>query len=99
SALLSLKIPQYQQWNLTIQKAMKGNVLLEAAYVGNKGSHVSVANIQINSLPAQQITALGASAQTLVPNPFYGVITDPTSTLSLPTVARRQLLLPYPQYT
>ena len=35
----------------------------------------------------------------LVSNPFYGVITDPTSPLSLPTVARGQLLKPYPQYT
>jgi TonB dependent receptor len=32
-----------------------------------------------------------------VPNPFYGIIQ--TGALSSPTVARRQLLLPYPQYT
>jgi hypothetical protein len=99
SALLSLAIPQYQQWNFTVQKSLGSSVLLEAAYVGNKGSHVSVSNMQINNLPAAVITALGASAQTLVPNPFFGVIKDPTSSLSLPTVQRRQLLLPYPQYT
>ena len=34
-----------------------------------------------------------------VPNPFFGVVTNPTSTLSQPTVLRRQLLSPYPQYT
>ncbi len=99
SALLSLAVPQYSQWNFTIQKSVWSNVLLEAAYVGNKGSHISIANINIDSLTAAQITSLGASAQTLVPNPFYGVITDPTSILSLPTVTRGQLLLPYPQYT
>jgi hypothetical protein len=98
SALLSLSIPSYQQWNFTLERSLGHSVLLEAAYVGNKGSHVSVANIQLNALTAQQM-ALGAVTQQLVPNPFYGVITDPTSLLSLPTVARRQLLLPYPQYT
>ena len=67
--------------------------------MGNKGSHVSIANINIDNIPGAAITALGAGAQTLVPNPFYGIITDPTSTLSLATVARKQLLLPYPQYT
>jgi hypothetical protein len=99
SALLSLKIPQYQQWNATIQKSLGSSILLEAAYVGNKGSHVSTANINIDNLTAQQIASLGAGAQTLVPNPFYKIITDPTSTLSLPTVTQKQLLLPYPQYT
>jgi hypothetical protein len=34
-----------------------------------------------------------------VANPFYGVIQDTTSSLALPTVAYRQLLAPYPQYT
>jgi hypothetical protein len=99
SALLSLAVPQYQQWNFTIQKSVAGNLLLEAAYVGNKGSHASIANINIDSLTAAQMLALGAGAQTLVANPFYGIITDPTSSLSLATVARKQLLLPYPQYT
>ena len=99
SALLSLEVPQYQQWNFTIQKSIWSNMLLEAAYVGNKGSHASISNINIDSIPAAEMTALGAGAQTLVPNPFYGIITDPTSTLSLATVARKQLLLPYPQYT
>jgi hypothetical protein len=33
----------------------------------------------------------------LVPNPFFGVIR--TGALSQPTVTRRQLLLPFPQYT
>jgi hypothetical protein len=40
-------------------------------------------------------TALNA----LVPNPFYGIITDPKSRLSAPTVTENTLLRPYPQYT
>jgi hypothetical protein len=34
-----------------------------------------------------------------VPNPFYGIITDPKSKLSAPTVTLNSLLRPYPQYT
>ena len=33
-----------------------------------------------------------------VRNPFYGIITDPVSTLSARTVQRQYLLRPYPQY-
>ena len=35
----------------------------------------------------------------LVPNPFYGVITDPKSKLSAPTVTLNTLLRPFPQYS
>ena len=98
SALLSLKSGQYQQWNFTLQKSIRDSLLLEAAYVGNKGSHVSVSYLQLNVLTAAEL-ATGTYMQATVPNPFYGVITDPTSSLSKTTVARRQLYFPYPQYT
>jgi hypothetical protein len=34
-----------------------------------------------------------------VANPFFGIITDPSLTLSRQTVTRAQLLVPYPQYS
>jgi len=34
SALISLAVPQYQQWNFTLQKSLRGSLLLEAAYFG-----------------------------------------------------------------
>jgi hypothetical protein len=43
--------------------------------------------------------ALGPALLDLVDNPFYGIITDPTSDLSQPEVTRNQLLRPFPQYT
>ncbi len=98
SALLSLKSGQFQNWNFTLQKSLGKSLLLEAAYVGNKGSRMSVANISLNNLTAAQL-AQGSVQQQLVPNPFFGVITDQTSALSRSTVARRQLLLAYPQFT
>jgi hypothetical protein len=42
--------------------------------------------------------SLGPELLRVVPNPFFGIITNPTSSLSARTVEYRQLLRPYPQY-
>jgi len=99
SAFLGIQTGQFQQWNFNLQHELGHGWLIEGAYAGNKGSHLSSSNISLNVLSAQQMKDLGANAQTLVPNPFFGVITDTTSALSRSTVARRQLLFPYPQYS
>jgi hypothetical protein len=98
SAFLGVKSGQFQQWNFTIQREVARGWLLEGAYVGNKGSHTSIGNISLNVLSREQL-ALGAFTQELIANPFFGIINDPTSALSRSTVARRQLMFPYPQYT
>lgn len=36
--------PYIEQWNFTIQHQLKGNILLEAAYVGNGGRHIWLFN-------------------------------------------------------
>lgn len=97
----TLKTPYNQQWNLTLQKEFrKGSILLEAAYAGNKGTHLpyflpTAAELdQLNP----SLLSLGTALLALVPNPFYGIITTP-GILSQPTVQYGQLLRPYPQYT
>ncbi len=91
--------PVIQQWNFTLQREVAGNTVLEAGYIGSKGQHlIDGETITYNQLPASAF-ALGASLNDQVANPFYGIITNPTSTLSRSTVQRRQLLLPWPQYT
>ena len=35
---LHIKAPYVQQWNFTIQQEVKGGILLEAGYIGNKGT-------------------------------------------------------------
>lgn len=97
SGLLSLATPYFQQWNFSIQRSLGQNLIAEIAYTANKGTHVPYTNYNPNVLTQAQ-NALGAVNQQLVPNPFYGIITDPTSSLSLATVQRGQLLRPYPQY-
>ena len=103
-ALPSDNVPSYTQtWSAGFQRELPGSVLLGVNYVGTKGTHLYFNGAgDINHLgpwiekatPAQ-ITAL----QTYVPNPFYGLITDPTSTLSSSTITQQQLDLPFPQFT
>jgi hypothetical protein len=70
---------------------------MEIGYMGS--SNVALpAQIAFDQLRPEQL-ALGSQLTTTVPNPFYGYITDPTSSLSLPTVQYAQLLRPYPQFT
>jgi hypothetical protein len=98
SLILNFATPYFQQWNFSIQQSLGQSWLVQAAYAGGKGTRLSLPAINVNQLTADQM-ALGTANQQLVPNPFYGVITDPTSTLSLPTIQRGQLLRPFPQYT
>jgi hypothetical protein len=44
------------------------------------------------------LLAMGDRLRDQVPNPFFGIITNPSSPLSQRTVERRQLLRAYPQY-
>ena len=90
--------PNVWQWNVTVQQELPGRVLVEAAYVGNRGRELSLggeSGYTLNQLDPSYL-ALGSALNELVPNPFYGVIT--TGALSQPTVARGQLLRPYPQF-
>lgn len=83
-----------QQWNLNIQRQIAGNVLIEAAYAGNKGVRVPV-GINWNQLdPRYQ--SLGPALAESVPNPFFGIVRE--GGLAQRTVTRGQLLRPYPHY-
>ena len=85
-----------QQWNLNIQRELPWGIFADAAYAGSKGTHLPVGGYQINQLPDQYL-ALGSSLSQQVPNPFFGVVNQ--GTLQSRTVARGQLLRPYPQFT
>jgi hypothetical protein len=99
SVNISQITPYFQNWNFSIQQSIGSNLLIEASYAANKGSHLTMGSaINLNALTAQQF-ALGAINNALVPNPFFGVITDPTSSLSARQIAAGQLIRPYPQYT
>lgn len=89
-------IPYQANWSFDIQRQLPLNFVVTAAYVGNVGVHL-MTPIQLNQIPDSDL-ALGSKLLNVVPNPFYGVITDPSSTLSLSTVQYAQLLRPFPQF-
>lgn len=91
--------PGYHSWTFSIQRQLPGSNLLEVNYSATKGVHQYVPITSLQMLD-QMYWGLGRNAlNAMVPNPFYGVITDKKSSLSLPTTQLRQLLVAYPQYT
>jgi len=92
----SSRAPYAQQWNIDVQRQLPDGTLLDVAYAGSRGVHLPAHTQGLNQL-ADQYLALGTTLQDQVPNPFYGLIAS--GTLAAPTVARGQLLRPFPQYT
>ncbi|MDX1982047.1 MAG: TonB-dependent receptor [Bryobacteraceae bacterium] len=85
-----------QQWNFNVQRELPFGFFADAAYAGSKGTHLPVGGFQLNQLPDQHL-ALGAALSQQVPNPFFGIVNQ--GALQSRTVARGQLLRPYPQFT
>jgi hypothetical protein len=97
--------PQYQQWNFSIQREVPGHGVVEVNYSASKGTRLylgdtndGVANLN-NLNPAYW--GMGVDTLTsLVPNPFYGVITNPTATsYNQKTIELSLLLRAYPAYS
>jgi hypothetical protein len=86
-----------QQWNLSLQKTAGENWSFEAGYLGSKLTRLGVPDINLNQLTADQLR-LGAPLTQQVANPYSGEI-PPNTSLGTPTIARAQLLRPYPRFT
>ena len=87
--------PMNQMWTASIQRTVGRDLLLEVAYLGTRGEHLW-ANLAADAVNPSY-ASLGSQLNTLVPNPFYGKITN--GSLSAQTVRLSALLSPYPQYT
>src|SRR5262249_15002051 len=83
-------------WSFDVQREVIRNLVLTVGYAGNAGVRL-LSNVNINQLPDSAL-ALGTQLLATVPNPFGGVVTDPTSLLSRSTVQYGQLLRPYPHF-
>ena len=92
--------PQIQQWAFSVQRTLPSASLLELNYTGTKGTHLYFPDLENANRLHPVYWGIGRTElNRTVPNPFHGVITDPTTVLSAATVVYRQLLRPYPQYT
>ena len=108
------RTPYEQSWSLGIERELPGNVVINAEYIGKKGTDLPFSGSnQINPLgpwvenlpttvadPTQPCQTLSVPClNNYVNNPFAAVISDPNSTLSSPQVQYSQLLVPYPEFT
>jgi len=93
------KTPYVEQLSFGIQQQLPGGVLIEADYLANRGLQLvdgaALAGLPMNQLSPEHL-ALGSQLLQTVPNPFSGVIT--TGALAAPTIQRRFLLRPFPQF-
>ncbi len=94
-----------QRWNFAIQRQFPHRVLLETAYVGNRGTGLGVGE-EYNPIPAQYLSRSPVRDQAVidylsqsVTNPFFGLPEFAGSNLTARTVNRSQLLRPYPHFT
>jgi hypothetical protein len=96
--------PQMYSWNLSIQREVGWNSLIEVNYTGSRGVHLYSPYTSLS--PLDPMYWLGANApytraqlQAQVTNPFYGIITDPKATnLNGKTIQFYRLLRNMPQY-
>jgi len=88
-----------EQFSFDLQYQLSSHSIVEAGYTDVRGRKLMYGNPDLdpNQLPTQDL-ALGNALFNQVSNPFYGVITDPNSSLNGPTVYQYQLLEPYPEF-
>jgi Carboxypeptidase regulatory-like domain/TonB dependent receptor len=91
--------PYAQRWSFDVQRELPAGFLLDAAYVGNRGTKLPVAR-ELNYTPAQYLSTTGVRDQTTInflgaafANPFYGL-----NSVYGTTISRANLLKPYPEF-
>ena len=97
--------PYMQRWLLSVQRELPARVVIEVAYVGNRGTKLA-ANRQYSATPAEYLSRSPERDQATidflsqqVPNPFYGVPEVEGTFLASKTITRANLLKTYPQYS
>jgi len=87
-------VPYVSNWSFNIQRMITPTLLVEAGYVGSKITHLAQNRFYNQNNPL--LLPLGPALLDQVPNPYFGKIKS--GSLSFPTVQRRQLLRPFPQF-
>lgn len=97
--------PYMQRWSFSLQQEFPWRVLMEASYVGNRGTKIASSH-ELNPVPRQYLStsptrddATNEFLTTQVKSPFTGMEQFVGTGLYNTNVARSQLLRPYPQFT
>ena len=97
------RAPRVQQYSVDIQRQLPDNMAISIGYVGARSDHLGLggtvdAPININQVDPKYLS-LGVALTQSVPNPFLGrPELAGTSLGTSATIARNQLLRPYPQF-
>lgn len=96
--------PYNQRWELGFQRELSWGMVVEAAYVGNRGTHIEITR-NLNVTPQKYLSKSPTRDQTTisyltanVANPFFGVLPTSTTIGAASTFARERLLRPFPQF-
>ncbi|MBV9759114.1 MAG: TonB-dependent receptor [Acidobacteriaceae bacterium] len=89
-----------EQFSFDLQYQLDSHSVVEAGFTDVRGRKLMYGNpdINANQLPTQDL-ALGNALFNQVANPFYGIITNPNSSLNGPTIYQYQLMQPYPEFS
>jgi len=95
------KTPYNQRFDLGVQRELNNGFVVEASYVGNRGTDIEI-NRDLNALPNEYLSTSPVRDdgknkyfRGLVANPFFGLIPGVGDTM---TIARMNLLKPFPQF-
>ena len=94
--------PWVQQYSVDLTRELPGALSVGVEYVGATGRSLGLggsndAVVNINQLDPRHLP-LGAALLDQVPNPFFGLPAGQGFAVTSPTVQRRQLLRPFPQF-
>ncbi len=93
------RTPSQWQWNFGFQYEMPDQSIVELAYAGGRGRNLACGHFMCGDQVAEKdFMRLQDAVNGTVPNPFFGIITDPTSALSAPERQLGPLLRQWPQY-
>jgi hypothetical protein len=94
--------PYNQRWELGFQRELPGGFVVDASYVGNRGTHVEI-NRDINAVPNQYLSTSPTRDNTrnsyltgTVSNPFFGLGIPGVGAST--TISRLNLMKPFPEF-
>jgi carboxypeptidase family protein len=106
---LDFKNAQNTRYLISVQRELPNQWLIEGGYTGSHGWNLTTGGgtqageIELNALPTQYLSTSRVRDQAnidflaaLVPNPFRGLL--PGTSFNAATIARSQLLRPFPQF-
>ncbi len=94
--------PYNQRFELGVQRELPAGFVVEASYVGNRGTHIEI-NRNINSVPSRFLSTLPTRDQARI-SYLTGNVANPFAGLGIPglgassNIQRQNLMKPFPEF-